>query len=203
MFTEIKINENTSIYKSSINNIDNDSLIDDLKINCDLILTTSYPSEETPGIQSRIKLVSKNISKLRNEITNNMISFFNLDDDYLYFIDDWIFISENKNIYSGFHKHDDNAENILNFIKPQWTMVYYIQMPDNLKNNDGEIVFKTENDILFSFLPQKNDLLIFPADLLHRVETNQSSSISRIVYATNVAILDKKREYVKKSKTLL
>jgi hypothetical protein len=68
-------------------------------------------------------------------------------------------------------------------------------MPDNLNNQEGKILFRTNEGIEVSYLPKVGDLILFPANLLHKPELNRGSDIERIVYAGGFAMLDCDKEY--------
>jgi ectoine hydroxylase-related dioxygenase (phytanoyl-CoA dioxygenase family) len=112
----------------------------------------------------------------------------------------WAYISDNKNLYSGFHSHDKKT--YVN-IPLQWTYTYYVQMPNNLDGEDGKLVFKLDDDTIHSILPEVGDLLIFPTTLLHAPMTNTKSDIERIVFAGVWSYIDTKIQIRKKNKTLL
>jgi hypothetical protein len=76
-------------------------------------------------------------------------------------------------------------------------------MPDNLEGTDGHISFKMKNGEEVSFLPVENQILMFTADILHKPELNKKSTNKRVVYAGNLAILDKNKKYLKNTNTLL
>jgi hypothetical protein len=112
----------------------------------------------------------------------------------------WAYISDNKNVYSGFHTHDKKNYTT---IPLQWTYTYYVQMPDNLVGDDGKLLFKLDDNSIYSILPQIGDLLIFPTTLLHTPMTNTQSNIERIVFAGVWSHIDTTTQIRKKNKTLL
>jgi len=60
-------------------------------------------------------------------------------------------------------------------------------MPNNLDGNDGKLFFLNQDDnVEITFLPEENELVIFPANLYHRPETSINSNIDRIVIAGNI-----------------
>ena len=202
MFKELKLTKDLTIFTSTITNIDNSLLVKDLEYNCEISKKT-VNHEKSPGIQSKIFIVSKNITKLRDELLKMFISHFELDENYLIYISDWVFISDNKNNQSGYHNHI--SESNLLFIKepPKWTVCYYAEMPDNLEGVDGYISFKTNNDEEVSLLPVENQIIMFPADILHKPELNKKSTNKRVVYGANLTILDKNKKYEKNTNRLL
>ena len=198
IFNEIKFSNTLSIYKTNINNIDNHNLIKDLEYNCEVSKTTTYPSENGPGTQSNIYLLSKNINLLRDTIISKFIKFFNLNENYLLFKEDWVFISDKNNIYSSYHNHDNGSNVFFTKEKPQWSLTYYVSVPDF----DNKLFFK-ENKNEYSVTPNVGDLILFPSSIMHRPEVNNTSLVKRVVYAMNGAILDRNKNYIKKEKTLL
>jgi hypothetical protein len=202
MFEELKLTEDFKIFTSMITNVDNSMLAKDLEYNCDVSKQTTN-TENSPGIQSRICITSKNITDIQNNILKMFITHFKLDENYLIHIDDWVFISDNKNNISKYHNHI--SEGNLTRIKelPQWTISYYVEIPNNLEGKDGHLSFKTKNDEEVSFLPAENQIIMFPADILHKPELNKKSTNKRVVYAANLTILDKNKKYEKNANTLL
>ena len=202
MFTKLKLSKNFTIFTSTITNIDNSLLVKDLVYNCDISKKT-ISHEKSPGVQSRIYIVSKNIEDIRSEILKKVISHFKLKEDHLISYDDWVFISENTNTQTNYHNH--LSEGNLNLIKepPQWSIVYYAEMPNNLQGKDGFLSFLTKDKKEVSVLPVENQVIMFPSDALHKPELNKNSTNKRVVYAANIAILDRNKKYVKNTKTLL
>ena len=202
MFKELKLTKDLTIFTSTITNIDNSLLVKDLEYNCDISKKT-INHETSPGIQSRICIVSKSIKDIRNEILKKLILHFKLKKDYLISYDDWVFISENTNTQTNYHDH--LSEGNLKLLKepPQWSIVYYAEMPDNLQEKDGFLSFLTKDLEEVSILPVECQLIMFPSNILHKPELNNNSTNKRVVYAANIAILDRSKKYVKKTKTLL
>lgn len=201
MFQEIKFNNELSIYQTSLNDIDNKSLAIDLELNCN-ILNAPPSNKNEPGIQSNIHIISKNISEIRNRVTNEIIKFANLEDNAAFIYTDWVYISDNKNLISHYHNHNHGFNHIHTIEKPKWTLVYYVEMPNNLLETEGLLHFKSKNGEEFSILPQVGQLVLFNADILHRPGLNKHSTNRRIVYASNIAILYKNKEYIKREKSL-
>jgi hypothetical protein len=202
MFTELKLTDDLTIFTSTISNIDNELLVKDLEYNCDVSIT--YENEiNSPGIQSKIEITSKNIIDIRNEILKKVLLHFKLDKNYLISQVDWVYISDNKNNQSNFHNHIGKENQPYLKEHAQWSIIYYVQMPNNLEGKDGHISFKTKNNEEISFLPAENQIIMFSADTLHKPELNKKSTNKRVVYATNLTILDRNKKYKKLNKTLL
>ena len=74
--------------------------------------------------------------------------------------------------YTFYHKHEPY----------KWSWVFYVQVPNNLYEDEGKISFKSELEI-FNYLPSEGDLLIFPCSLEHKPIPSTKMDISRITLA--------------------
>jgi hypothetical protein len=198
---EIKLGEHITIYRANFKDIDNKQLSKELWYSTELFKMTHYPSPTEPGIQSDILVSSENVNLVRKKMIESIFSVF--DKPFFYSIQEWIFISQNDNVYSGFHTHQTEVAMRKSKQKPDYTLTYYSKMPDNLEGNDGCIIFKDDEGNEFSVLPKEGDLLIFGADVLHRAATNTNSIDERIVFCANFTFLDINTQYNKKQKTLI
>jgi hypothetical protein len=96
-----------------------------------------------------------------------------------------------------YHIHTEISKQF-NYFIPTYTYVYYIQMPDNLKGDDGVLFFKDKNEIEYSILPEEDDLIIMSADIPHAPNKAPNSTRDRIVFAGNVGL-----KFIKKQKSLI
>jgi hypothetical protein len=64
--------------------------------------------------------------------------------------------------------------------------VYYLQIPNNLNENEGNTMFKDEFDNIISIIPELNYVYAFPANLLHKPNKTINSTNSRIVAVANI-----------------
>jgi hypothetical protein len=81
---------------------------------------------------------------------------------------------------------------------PYYTWVYYIQMPDVMRGEDGVLYFKGKNEKEYWIRPEEDELIIMPADIPHSPNSAPDSTIDRIVFAGNVGF-----ETLKKIKSLI
>jgi hypothetical protein len=203
--TEINLNNEVIIYKSNLNlepKFNKQTFIEKLITVDSLVKSTNQKNgAAAPGRQSSLSkmhipeliFIKDNICKLLSEtfkISNNFIIY------------DWLYYSDNDNAYSGYHTHEILAPihsniNPIDNLKTDYTFTYYLQMPNNLKDNQGKIHFKTKSGYESSILPEEGDIFIFPGDLQHKPEINPNSTKPRIVVAGNLAIFD---NYIAKSK---
>jgi hypothetical protein len=98
------------------------------------------------------------------------------------------------NIY---HTHTEINKQIKSFF-PDYTYVYYIQMPDVMEGEDGVLYFKGQNGKEYWVRPEEDDLIIMPGDMPHVPNRAPKSTVDRIVIAGNVGF-----EFIKKEKSLL
>ena len=97
----------------------------------------------------------------------------------------WVY-TQKKDFNMIMHKHDYlyyTTEKTS--LKTEWTCVFYIQIPKNLDKGEGDIIFMTEDKKLHTFVPEENDILIFPGTLYHMVTPIPNAEIDRVVYASN------------------
>ena len=93
-----------------------------------------------------------------------------------------------KDIYDEkFHDHYSmNKAN--NRLIPDKSLVLYIQMPNNLNNNDGVLFYKL-NDEINDFLPNAGDVVVMDSKVSHVPNIAPSSTIDRIILGLNIKIL--------------
>jgi hypothetical protein len=160
------------------------------KIHQNVSLFNNESSYITPGIQTNIILKCKEIDFILNYGVKKCIELFKKDknvEEVDYCLYPWIFISRNENTQSHYHNHTMFSPHVKKSIESNYTFTYYVQMPNNLNGNDGKLFFvDNEDNVQRMFLPEENELIIFPADVYHRPDTSINSTIDRIVIAANV-----------------
>lgn len=194
----IKVGDSKKVLRFSNLEYDKSKLLDELIFNLDISKQPTPQTALVPGIQSDVFIIGGELSNLRDKVISILDEqIYKSKNTYAY--KNWIYQSKNSNQFTSFHDHTNMIELKT---KGEWTWTFYAQMPDNLKGDDGEILFM-DGDITVGILPQEGDLFIFPADLLHMPNTNQSSTKDRMVLAGTVCKMDLNKKYVKKKKTLL
>jgi len=96
-----------------------------------------------------------------------------------------------------FHVHTEINKEMKSFI-PNYTYVYYIQMPDIMNGEDGVLYFRGSNKKEYWIRPEEDDLIIMEADMPHSPNNAPNSTVDRIVMAGNVGF-----ELIKKEKSLI
>ena len=160
------------------------------KIHQNVSLFKYEPSHIFPGIQTNTILKCKEIDYILNYGVKKCIELFKKDkkvEEVDYCLYSWIFISRDENTQSHYHNHTQFSPHVKKSIESNYTFTYYVQMPNNLNGNDGKLFFLNQYDnVEITFLPEENELVIFPANLYHRPETSINSNIDRIVIAGNI-----------------
>jgi hypothetical protein len=96
-----------------------------------------------------------------------------------------------------YHNHVDINKQMNSFI-PDYTYVYYVQMPDVMDGDDGVLYFKGQNNQEYWIRPEEDDLIIMEGWMPHAPNNAPKSTIDRIVIAGNVGF-----EMIKKTNSLI
>ena len=96
-----------------------------------------------------------------------------------------------------YHTHTEISKKIKSFV-PNYTYVYYIQMPDVMEGEDGVLYFRGKNDKEYWVRPEEDDIIIMEGWMPHSPNSAPKSTIDRIVLAGNVGF-----EFIKKEKSLV
>lgn len=96
-----------------------------------------------------------------------------------------------------FHTHTVLNSESKSF-RPDYTFVYYIQMPDNLVNDDGVLYIEGENKTVHKYLPTEEEFVIMASHLPHVPASARRSTKDRIVFAGNVGF-----EFIKNQQSLI
>lgn len=192
MIEEIKLSDKTSIYKTSYNWEYNQEAfikrayeVEKFKLRNNIILYFLFDCLEFRSINSFALETCKQISNVNPKE---------------WAIKNWVYISDgvseftlNKAISEGKKEHNWHTHNTTydNFqqIKTDWTFCFYVQVPDRLNNNEGKIVFRTEDSNLHYFLPKQGEVYLFPGDLDHStVGILEEKNKARVLIAGNVSL---------------
>jgi hypothetical protein len=215
---KIYFDENTYIWKTKLNRIDDKSLL--LKEAYTVI--NSMPGIKTDGFgytkyDNNINFIGEiNVSnkldevvqlgitickELYTESNNNIFNRVNTDS--------WVNMVRSKNPVQiqfkhteikgidKYHTHTEINKKSKQFI-PHYTYVYYIQMPDIMNEEDGVLYFKGKDGNEYWIRPEEDDLIIMPGDMPHAPNNAPNSTIDRIVLAGNVGF-----EFIKKEKSVI
>jgi hypothetical protein len=119
--------------------------------------------------------------------------------------DTWVNVVRSKepvqeNFYNEkqkYHIHTDINKKMKSFV-PDYTYVYYIQMPDVMEGEDGVLYFKGSDDKEYWIRPEEDDLIVMEGWMPHSPNNAPKSTIDRVVLAGNVGF-----DLIKKEKSLV
>jgi hypothetical protein len=186
-----------TIYKVKIDGINKNELKEDIleakKLYTGERVFNNLSIEKGPGIQFLTEaMVSKELTKLVDICNDNLIEIhnsFSKSKIQRIYKKIWVYMGYSQLENTNYHDHliFDIA---LDDIVGTYTWTYYVQMPNNLTDNEGKLFFKnqiedTEEDAL-SILPEEGYMYMFPASLWHKPELSPNSTIPRIVLASNI-----------------
>jgi hypothetical protein len=98
----------------------------------------------------------------------------------------WIYTQVKDFNMNWMHTHEYLLSSNITNLKTHVTFVYYIQIPTQKNNNEGDIIFKTEDGKLYKFTPKENDMLFFSGELPHMPIPTPNEEFDRLVYASNL-----------------
>jgi hypothetical protein len=210
---KIIFDSTTHVYKTKLNYIE---FKDELLIKCNQIVS-NQPNVKTDGFgyimeAKNINFLGKidinhKLDEIAQHCINECIKLYEAEGNVYnrVFTDGWVNVVRAKNpvqlnFYNEkqkYHVHTD-INKTMGFFTPAYTYVYYIQMPDNLVNDDGVLYIQSETKEEYQILPNEDDLIIMSADLPHTPQVSPNSTKDRIVLAGNVGF-----EYIKKENSLI
>lgn len=94
---------------------------------------------------------------------------------------------------AAYHIHTELSNNLKKF-KPNYTFVYYVQMPDNLTGNEGALLIKNSKGDIYTYHPKEFDFIIMDAAIPHSPLGAPNSTKDRLVIAGNIGFLNTKIE---------
>jgi len=146
-----------------------------------------YAVEKTKRDNSLLIYIDCNeFQNLENFVCDTISSYFNINTSYKA-KSSWIYTQNQDFNMNWMHTHEYLHSSNNTNLKTEYTFVFYIQIPNDIKNGEGDIVFKTEDNILHRFTPTEFDIFIFSGDLPHMAIPTQNSKTERIVYASNLS----------------
>lgn len=208
MPTEIKFSDTISIWKSTYSFEDKKNLVEFCEThvkdvgenNPDSLRTNAFSySTIFKEVKTTFEYECNNeLDRVIQFGINECINLFRKTNDYEFVklnFTSWINlvkINPVQQIYTEngeliFHKHTEISKRLGQF-KPLYTFVIYIQMPNNLKGDDGVLFFKDYDETLFKYLPKEGDCIIMNGDVDHVPNHALNSTVDRIVIAGNVLL---------------
>jgi hypothetical protein len=111
-----------------------------------------------------------------------------------YYYDTWVNRVKSKDPVQRFgamifghpyHNHTEINKTMLRH-NPKYTFIYYLQMPDNLQDDEGHLVLKDIKGEVYSILPKEGEFIIHESHIDHYPKEATNSTVDRIVIAGNV-----------------
>ena len=209
MIKEIKFSETLSLWKTEFDTTNISKLV---QIGEDHIDSLPHVTNDgytyyidvinTDGLFDR--KVNSELDEILNFSINSCINLFNKSYNTLS-TDNWVNLVRCKNqkqkLFDNkgeliFHKHTE-LNRAIDLPEPTFTYVSYLQIQDNLSNNDGVLLLKDIDGSIYEYLPSVGDCIIMDGDTPHVPNHALNSTKDRIVLAGNVRL-----EMIKKEKTL-
>jgi hypothetical protein len=172
----IKLSEKFTIYKGKYTgNYSIKYFLKYIEFNDKSVYDNSYNSVgieiHSPCFDSINSQVKEHIEIIQNK------KFVDYSEHY------WVYTQKKDFKMEWMHQHiqvhPPGRTNILS----DWTFTFYLQIPDDLKGDEGYLVFETEDKKLHKYFPEVGDIFIFPSDLRHGAIPTPNSETKRIVYA--------------------
>lgn len=192
ILNEITLNEDISIYQGEydwsfskenfLRRVEQNSLISNYTYDNTSFLIINCPEFEE-------------IKRIGFETTKEISNLKNWDGSWA--SKTWIYKQDKVKKVEYYHKHIYTTQlpysNVEAPILNDWTFVFYLQIPDDLKDEEGMIFFKADDGEPYKYLPKEGDFIIFPGDLSHLVKSNNNSKIERISICGNISFNIPKR----------
>lgn len=93
----------------------------------------------------------------------------------------------------GLHTHT-HLQKLINSFHPVYTFVYYVQIPNNLIENEGSLIIEGPSGKRYHYLPKNGELVIMGGDIPHSPNSSPNSTIDRLVVAGNVGFENAKKQ---------
>ena len=173
---ELKLSKKYSIYKSKYNN--EYPISDFLKLvefnHLNTIQTnnnSAWIEIESPIFDSINNQVKESIEKISHRKFTNWAQHH------------WVYTQRKGFDMEWMHQHIQVHPPGRSKIQSDYTFTFYLQTTDEIKEDEGKIVFQDENETKHSFLPNVGDIFIFDGDIRHTAIPTPNSNKERIVYA--------------------
>ena len=178
-YSSVQCGSNT-IYKIKINGLNNQLIIDELfdykKIGYKLNISTDI-------------LISNNVRKLYSDCYKAIEMVYSTEYQKPIkssYQSGWVFELSNNSYGGDYHRHTSLSPLYSEYITDvAW--VYYLQLPNNLKEDEGKLLFKDDSGNQMELLPELGYVYAFPGQLDHKPIKTTKSTIDRIVAVANIS----------------
>jgi hypothetical protein len=102
-----------------------------------------------------------------------------------YALNMWTYIQNKNTNDEVFHRHL-RLDGGRSEIQTEYTFVFYLQIPTNLKDGEGDLLIKWDNETINTLSPSEGEIIFFPGDIWHTPKSTPNAEIDRIVIAGNI-----------------
>lgn len=179
---KINLGEKLIIYKTNYNwNYTKEQFLK--RVDQNFIINEGITDDNTSLINLKCKefesiynLALKSISIICN-LTNNW------EGEHLH--TNWIYRQNKYSKLQGYHlhKYTHTKAKILN----NWSYCFYLSIPNNIKDNEGCIMFKDEDDVEYVVHPNEGDIIFFNNTTPHSPTLTPSAEKYRISICGNIS----------------
>lgn len=192
---KVELNKNITIYKSKFDwKYSNEVLTNKVKQNLSYIglddLTTSNFHVQSKEI-NYVKEYCRNIGiKILGGKIDNVSSW--AEQFWIYFSDRITYVNEleAKSLY--YHDHPITLTTVttkpITRIKTDITYCFYLNVPTDLKGDEGKLMFMDKDGNEVGIKPETGDIIFFNPHYLHKPNFIPSSNQKRIVICSNLTI---------------
>ena len=111
-----------------------------------------------------------------------LIKGINVDE---YAFNMWSYI-QNKNTKDEVYHRHLSLDGSRTEIPTDYTFCFYVQIPTNINEGEGDLLLKKENGKIEKIIPNEGDIIFFPGNIWHVPTLTPNSEKDRIVIAGNI-----------------
>lgn len=127
----------------------------------------------------------KEFDSIRNFVIKEYYKFKKFDNiDYA--LNMWTYIQTKDTNDEIFHRHL-RLDGGRSEITTDYTFVFYLQIPTNLIEGEGDLLFKYDTEDIHSIQPHEGEIIFFPGRVWHTPKSTPNSNMDRIVIAGNIS----------------
>ena len=187
---KIKLGDHINLYKVSYTPVS--SKEDTLKSISELIQL--QPENEGSDAYTYLNNKFKEIDEIERKGIEICLEIEGANLNKPYYYDTWVNRVKSKDPVQRFgamifghpyHNHTEINKTMLRH-DPKYTFIYYVQMPDNLQDDEGCLVLKDIKGEVYSILPKEGEFIIHESSIDHYPKEAERSTKDRIVVAGNV-----------------
>lgn len=104
-----------------------------------------------------------------------------------YSLNMWSYIQKNDLPASNYvwHTHK-NLDGRRTKLQTDYTFVFYLQIPKNIKNGEGDLLIRDKSNYIHTITPHEGDIIFFKGELSHVPTPTPNAEIDRVVIAGNI-----------------